>query len=274
MRLPFWRRREPHWRDALWAVRRHVWPEGREQDGTGRELSERVGRDRRSVVVMVGLADVCLRLTVAPFPGGDYRVWELADVSTDPLSLRAEIAAFLRQNGCAEALSQRVLPFILDELTRLVAQARVERDRRLGALPAAAPVEWDTLSPAPRSGGAVVRGAWRYASANRHGIYTTDAGSIEVTINYVTESYVENGAHLRLVSTKSERCRETGFHVSMDGLCSEGVVQTLETWGWPSQTALGVGRAVALQARADWLSSYPTWSGRRRAADTGRGAQL
>ena len=66
------------------------------------------------------------------------------------------------------------------------------------------------------------------------------------------------GPHVVLESTKPERHRKTNFMVSLDGTCAEGVVQHLEMWGWPTETALSVGRAVAIQARADWLSFYPT----------------
>ena len=228
------------------------------QKGTCRKFSVRMGRERLSVYLTVGIAEVSVTLEVtAGFWETDQvqaarkhrwsrsPLWELADFPTTPSSLRAEIEPLCRQCGCDDALTQRVTPVIVDELTRQVTKARVERDRRLSSLPVATPLEWDEIGPALR---------------NRRGIYTTDLGSIEITIRYPTEvRFGGSGVPVLLVSTRSGRRRESEFRLSLDGICSEGVVQTLETWGCPTETALGVGRAVAIQARADWLALYPTW---------------
>jgi len=262
MRLAFWRKGEPQWRDGnvpFWGS-----PEGREQESTCRELSVRMGRERLWVRLIVGVADVTVGLRVVPglwdmyeveaeqrHRGSQSPVWELADVPTDPSSLRVKIETLVQQCGCDDALTQRVSPVIVEEMIYQVTKARAQRDRRLSALPGAAPLEWDKSSPPFR---------------HRRGIYTTDAGVIEVEITYEVERNGGMGPWVLLESTKPERRRKDQFMVSLDGICSEGVVQHLETWGWPTETALSVGRAIAIQARADWLSFYPTWQAQLRVA--------
>lgn len=141
MRLRFWRKRDPQWRDL--SISPWDCPDGREQECTGRELSVPIGKDSLSVELIVGLADVGVLLHVdAPWwedlPDRERcasHCWELADVPTEPSSLQLEIAALLPQCECDDALTERVSPVIREELTRLVMNARSERDRRLSLLP-------------------------------------------------------------------------------------------------------------------------------------------
>jgi hypothetical protein len=173
-----------------------------------------------------------------------HRSWVLSDVPTDPVTLQAEVASVLTQCGCGHA---RHLPaFIAEELTRLVMNARADRESRLKMLPTAAPFKWHEMchtSP------------WI-----RHGVYSDDARSIEVDISYeaLEPGRGRDGDNPQpvacLVSTTPAPGRKAQVALSLDGLCVDGVVRTLEAWGWARQSALAVGRAVAIQARTDWLA--------------------
>jgi hypothetical protein len=135
MRLAFWRKREPHWRDGN--VRFWGYLGGRAQESICRELSVRMGRERLLVHLIVGVADVKVYLRVVPRlwdmdeveaarknRWSESPLWALADVPTDQSSLQMKIEELAQQCGGDNALTQRISAVIVDELICQVTKAR------------------------------------------------------------------------------------------------------------------------------------------------------
>lgn len=253
MRRWFWRREHPQWRDGF-----VLWPDSRDQDGAARSLELRVGSDAISINLVVGVADVGVLIHSRPIqevPLGEpdrtrfgYLERELADYPNDPTTLHEGVMHLLTDCGCDESSGQRIADLVFKELQRLVLTARVERDRRLRMLLPEVPLTWDELSPAPDGG------------MNRRGVHHADADSIEFVLVYAGFLGPGQASVLgEILSVRLGRVPQShSFAMPLDGICNEATVQFLETCGWPEAVARGVGRAVAVKARTDWIALRPT----------------
>ena len=173
------------------------------------------------------------------------RAWELAAFPEDTADLRGEILYLLRERGRIRH-AERLSSLIVVELARLVSTARDERERRLAALPPPAAVRWGGLTLAA-------------GSAERSGVLDVSADAIEIRLVYCCEDFwhcltPSDDAAVHIRSSKGGVRRTTRVPISLDGMCSEGIIQDLETWGWSSELATSVAYAVALTAREDWLA--------------------
>jgi hypothetical protein len=241
MRLRFWRRADPAWRDANdWYAHRH--------DGTFRELVVPVGDERLSIRLAIDASDVTLDV-FGPSPGSARSLsWELVDVPTEAEALCRGITEVVRAGGCGEAEIERTVRMVNDEIVRLVRNARAEQDRRLSGLPPPADVRWGDIAIVDDGG-----------SAERHGAYHDSSGTVDVRLSYALAMRIGGyNAGYSIVSARPGRARQPAAGLMpLDGICSEGVVQMLEIWGWPAGVALGVGRAAAVKARSDWIALQP-----------------
>ena len=72
-----------------------------------------------------------------------------------------------------------------------------------------------------------------------------------------------------IVSTRPGRTEQKvgGLHVPLDGICCDADGEWLEMFGWPTEVARSVDRAVAVKARADWMARLGSLDGRRKAFD-------
>ncbi len=262
MRLRFWRRKDadpqgkdsdPQGKDSAlqWCDRpEHDWW----AEGTVRSLTLR----HVSIELLVGLADVGLE--IGRIGSDKYQVhrryWELSQFPVDRSTLHLQLRTFLVKCSCDDLLAERVAEAILKELAGLVANARVERERRLSLLPAAASFEWIERDVIP---------------CDRHtqGIHIADDGSIMVCLTYgrAELTYVHHPVGrpvASIVSTRPGRAEQNSGNVPVpvDGLSCDTVGEFLENIGWPTEVARSVDRAVAVRARADWmarLSSVDQW---------------
>jgi hypothetical protein len=92
-------------------------------------------------------------------------------------------------------------------------------------------------------------------------VYADHIGSMEVSQTYhlVPALYYHlrpSPASARIVSTiPGRRLQDWEFAIPLDGICCTAAADIIETWGWPSDVAFSIGRAIAIKARRDWRDS-------------------
>jgi hypothetical protein len=93
------------------------------------------------------------------------------------------------------------------------------------------------------------------------GTHSNHFGSMEVSQTYrlVQEIHVDlwpPPASATIVGTNlRRRVQDWSFKIPLDGICCTAAADIIETWGWPSDVALSIGRAIAIKARRDWRDS-------------------
>jgi hypothetical protein len=172
------------------------------------------------------------------------RAWDLADFPQDTTTLRDEILDLLREFGRIRQ-DERLASMIVLDVARFVSTAREERKRQLTGLPPPAPVMWGELTHLP-------------GTAERCGVLDVRDGVIELRLLYCCEDLMNRPTPsmdvvIVIVSTRAGVRRVSRVPLSADGVCSQGMIQTLETWSWSSELSTSLAYAAALTAREDWL---------------------